>query len=149
MFYFMKRNLLFLMLGLSSFLFFSCSSNDDEWGGNGKDKYYIKYSMKGSASYRGPFAHSNQVRSESSTIEFQDKNGLSVEGEYGTFTFTKVVGPVGKSFKQSLSASGRDGGAYSAQYQGSIEVLKNGKALVGSASGSGSGRVYITCPINE
>lgn len=26
MFYFMKRNLLFLMLGLSSFLFFSCSS---------------------------------------------------------------------------------------------------------------------------
>ena len=44
MFYFMKRNLLFLMLGLSSFLFFSCSSNDDEWGGNGKDKYYIKYS---------------------------------------------------------------------------------------------------------
>lgn len=55
MFYFMKRNLLFLMLGLSSFLFFSCSSNDDEWGGNGKDKYYIKYSMKGSASYRGPF----------------------------------------------------------------------------------------------
>ena len=81
--------------------------------------------------------------------EFQDKNGLSVEGEYGTFTFTKVVGPVGKSFKPSLSASGRDGGGYSAQYQGSIEVLKNGKALVGSASGSGSGRVYITCPINE
>lgn len=45
MFYFMKRNLLFLMLGLSSFLFFSCSSNDDECGGN--DKYYIKYSMRG------------------------------------------------------------------------------------------------------
>ena len=62
MFYFMKRNLLFLMLGLSSFLFFSCSSNDDEWGENGKDKYYIKYSMKGSASYRGPFAHSTPIR---------------------------------------------------------------------------------------
>lgn len=147
MFYFMKRNLLFLMLGLSSFLFFSCSSNDDECGGN--DKYYIKYSMKGGASYRGPFAHSGQVRSESSTIEFQDKNGLSVEGEYGTFTFTKVVGPVGKSFKPSLSASGRNGGGYSASYEGSIEILKNGNALVGSASGSGSGRVYITCPINE
>lgn len=149
MFYFMKRNLLFLMLGLSSFLFFSCSANDDEWGGNGKDKYYIKYSMKGSASYRGPFAHSNQVRSESSTIEFQDKNGLSVEGEYGTFTFTKVVGPVNKSFKPSLSASGRNGGGYSASYEGSIEILKNGNVLVGGASRSGSGRVYITCPINE
>ena len=62
---------------------------------------------------------------------------------------TKVVGPVNNKFKASLSVSGTNNGSYSASYEGTIEILKDGEKLIGSSSNAGNGYINITCDIND
>lgn len=54
-----------------------------------------------------------------------------------------------KKFKASLSASGANNGGYSASYEGTIEILKDGEKLIGSSSNAGRGYIEVTCDIND
>ena len=125
----------------------SCSS-DSENDIKEESSYYIKYVVKGGAWYRSPFGHTS--RPEHTDIYFMDKNNTIDKTSYnGDVSFSKVVGPVDKSFKPSLSAKGQNGGTYSASYEGTIEVLKDGIKLVGSNSAKGYGSISLTCDIND
>lgn len=140
----MKKFLLLFVLALSNLLLFSCSSEDEDGGNN----YYVKYTVTGGSWYRPPFGHTSQPTT--TTIEYQDKVLHSKASQSGKVLFTKVVGPVDSSFKAFLSASGKkQGGSYTASYECTIEILKNGEQLVNSSSNAGSGSVSVQCYVKE
>ena len=141
----MKKFLILMFVFVSNLLFFSaCSSDNDEYGDNNA-RYYIKYTVTGGSWFRPPFAHTSNPAP--TTIEFHDKNSIVSESLSGSVKFSKVVGPVNKKFKASLSASGANNGGYSASYEGTIEILKDGEKLIGSSSNAGRGYIEVTCDI--
>ena len=140
----MKKFLLLSILVLSGLILFSCSDDDEDTSGG---SYYVKYTLTGGSWYRPPFGH--QSEPTSTRIKCMDKDGMITTSQSGKIMFTKVIGPVNSSFKPSLSASGANYGTYSAYYEATIEILKNGEQLVGSNSTAGYGNIVLTCNINE
>ena len=143
----MKKFLILMIVFVSNLLFLSaCSSDNDEYGDN-KARYYIKYTVTGGSWYRSPFGHTSKPAE--TTIAFQDKDRIVTESLLGSVKFTKVVGPMNNKFKASLSVSGTNNGSYSASYEGTIEILKDGEKLIGSSSNAGNGHINVTCGIND
>ncbi len=140
----MKKSLLFILIVLSGLILFSCSSDDDD---TLEGRYYVKYTLTGGSWYRPPFGH--ESKPTSTGIKYMDKDGMVSTSQSGKIMFTKVIGPVNSSFKPSLSASGTNYGTYSAYYEATIEILRNGEQLVGSNSTAGYGNIALTCKINE
>lgn len=142
----MKKILLLMMLALSNIMFLSCSSDDDP---STKESYYVKYTLTGSSWKRPAFGHSFDSQPVSSSISYQDKYNTVTIGKAGSINFSTVVGPVDKSFKPFLSASGTKSGVDAAHFKGTIEILKNGNQLIGCSSDEGKGDIYVTCEIDD
>lgn len=143
----MKKILLLMVAIVSNLLLLSSCSSDNDDSGDNKACYYIKYTVTGGSWYRPPFGHTSTPTP--TTIKFHDKNSIASESQLGNIKFTKIVGPVNKNFKATLSASGANNGSYSASYEGTIEILKDGEKLIGSSSSAGNGYITVTCDIND
>lgn len=143
----MKKFLILMVVFVSNLLLLSACSSDNDESEDSKARYYIKYTVTGGSWYRPPFGHTSNPTP--TTIKFQDKNSIVTESQSGSIKFTKVVGPVNNKFKASLSVSGTNNGSYSASYEGTIEILKDGEKLIGSSSNAGKGYINITCDIND
>lgn len=142
----MKKSLFFMLFVMANMMLLSCSSDSDTPPVK-TESYYVKYTVTGGSWYRHPMGHNSTPTS--TTITFQDKGGKETASQSGSIKFTKVVGPVDAKFKPSLSASGNDQGAYSASYEGTIEILEDGVKLVGSNSVAGRGHIGLVCDINH
>ena len=142
----MKKFLILMVVFVSNLLLLSACSSDNDESEDSKARYYIKYTVTGGSWYRPPFGHTSNP---TPTIKFQDKNSIVTESQSGSIKFTKVVGPVNNKFKASLSVTGTNNGSYSASYEGTIEILKDGEKLIGSSSNAGKGYINVTCDIND